>query len=555
MMQLPFSCRPWLLLAVCAALPLAAVQADVPVLQLETSLSPPPAGEKSAKHSLGSLIPKAAVTDPSSSPASPAELPAATMLDSNSPTATPPEASAGLSEVLERVFSTHPQVQRALGEVEASRFAIESARAGYYPYAQVQSAVADKSDQGNTTISLVQPLWDGGLTSAQLEEAKQRREAAFASLTQIRMDLSQEVIVAMFDVLGAESQLALWDQYIAQLQKSRSTIERRAQNGVAPEADVQTVLVRISLAEAGRETARTLRIAARSRLSSLMSQPPPSLKWPDETARLKAEDLPGLLDRVEYHPSMTVDRQAIDIQKAVAEGSKASLWPQLSLQHRQQLSGSRFDPSNDATLFVLQYQTTNGVRGYQQGRVEQARVGSAEQKLAATRAALQAQFRSDTAQLLAFATQVASQGRAATAASNLVDSYQRQFEAGRKTWLELLNAIREAHDSRLQAANTERAYWQTNSRLVLQAMLWDRLGLEEYLDPLQSANEVERTADQSFWDRLRPGNKTVPVTSAVVEPSASNAMASAAPVPPEAKPDLNPPPDVTTSPSIAPETP
>ncbi len=430
----------------------------------------------------------------------PESLPAAT--DSQISDEATPASATGVGEVLDRVFATHPSIQQALGAVEASRYAIEGARAGYYPYAQVQSAVANKSEDGNTTISIVQPLWDGGLTRAQLEEAKQRREAAFANLTQVRLTLSQEVITAVFDILGADAQLELWDQYISNLQKSRGTIERRAESGVAPDADVQTVLVRISLAESGRETARTQRITARSRLSSLMSQPPPPLRWPDDGSRLKAEDLGGLLDRVEYHPLMTVDRQAIDIQKAVAKGSKASIWPQLSLQHRQQLDGTEFDPSNDATLFVLQYQTTNGVRAYQAGRAEQARVVAAEQKLAATRANLQAQFRSDTAQLLAFATQIASQDRAATAATNLVDSYQRQFEAGRKSWLELLNAIREAHESRLQAANTERAYWQTNLRLVLQATLWDRLGLQGYLDPLAAADAEARKSDSQFWDRL-----------------------------------------------------
>jgi hypothetical protein len=231
---------------------------------------------------------------------------------------------------------------------------------------------------------------------------------------------------------------------------------------------------------------------------------------------------------------MTVDRQAIDIQKAVAEGSKAGIWPQLTLQHRQQLSGAQFDPTADATLFVLQYQTTSGLRGYQRGKLEQARVAAAEQKLAATRAALEAQFRADTAQLLAFATQIASQSRAATAATNLVDSYQRQFEAGRKTWLELLNALREAHDSRVQAANSERGYWQTNARLLMQATMWDRLGLAQYLDPLEAADRAAREADSGFWKTLTPKLPWGGESSAASDATAATAALGSAPGQPPA---------------------
>ena len=385
--------------------------------------------------------------------------------------------------MLRTVFGTHPQVQQAISEVDSQRYAIAGARAGYFPFLQVQSAVADKGSNGSTTVSVVQPLWDGGLTSAQLDEARQRYQAAFANLTQVRLTLSQEVLTASFDILGADSQLTLWDQYIVDLNKSLETIQRRSERGVAPEADVQTALVRVSQAESGREAVRAVRIAGRSRLSSLMNQPPPPLRWPEGESKLRPDDLPGLLDQVEAHPAMEVDRLAVRVQEAVARGTRASLWPSISLQHREQLEGTRFDPSSDATLLVAQYQTTNGLKAYQGARSEKAKVAAAESRVRATRASLQAQVRSDSAQLLALATQIAAQSGAANASTALVDSYRRQFEVGRKTWVELLNAQREAHEARIQLANLNRAYWQANLRLLLQAMHWERLGLGEFLDP------------------------------------------------------------------------
>ena len=393
------------------------------------------------------------------------------------------EAPESMEQVLRTVFETHPQVQQAISEVDSQRYAIAGARAGYFPFLQVQSALAGKTRDGSTTVSVVQPLWDGGLTSAQLDEAKQRYQSAFANLTQVRLSLSQDVLSAGFDILGADAQLVLWDQYIIDLKKSLDTIQRRSERGVAPEADVQTAVVRVSQAESGREAVRAARISGRSRLSSLMSQPPPPLRWPEGDSKLRPDDLPGLLDQVEVHPTMEVDRYAVRVQEAIAKGTRASLWPNISLQHREQLEGARFDPSSDATLLVAQYQTTNGLKAYQGARSEKAKVAAAESRLRATRANLQAQVRSDSAQLLALATQINAQTGAANSSTALVDSYRRQFEVGRKTWVELLNAQREAHDARIQLANLQRAYWQVNLRLMLQAMHWERLGLGDFLDP------------------------------------------------------------------------
>ena len=394
----------------------------------------------------------------------------------------PPPADIGA--ILARVFDTHPQVAQAVSELEATGYAISGAKAGYYPFLQVQAAVADTGSNGNTTLSIVQPLWDGGLTRAQVDEARQRQAAALGNLTTVRLNLSNEVLSASFDIVDADAQITLTERYIEDLKGSLGTIERRAENGVAPGADVQTAAVRLAQAESSRETIRARRIGGRSRLSSLMSEPPPArISWPDEKARLQPGDIDRLTANLEAHPAIVEGELAIRVQKAIAKAASASLWPQISLQHRQQIDGTRFDPSNDATLVVAQYQTTNGVRAYQGAQSEKARITASERQLDATRAQLQSEFRSDTALLLTYATQIVSQERAAAATTNLVDSYRRQFDVGRKTWVEVLNVQREAHESRIQLANLRRGYWQTNLKLILQSLQWERLGLSGYLTP------------------------------------------------------------------------
>ena len=49
---------------------------------------------------------------------------------------------------------------------------------------------------------------------------------------------------------------------------------------------------------------------------------------------------------------------------------------------------------------------------------------------------------------------------------------------GRKAWIEVLNAHREAHEALLQISAIKKNYWSANSRLALQGMIWTRLSAD-----------------------------------------------------------------------------
>lgn len=386
-----------------------------------------------------------------------------------------------LGALLRRVWTTHPQVLGAESGVEASRYDIAAARTGWYPYLQLSTAVADSSSDGSSTLQLVQPLWDGGQTRAELDQAEAQHLGATLQITLARLALSDELLGAYFDTLEAAEQVKLWNNYVTRLESLTDTIRRRSDRGVAPEADVQTAITRLRQAEAGRESSNALRFTGRSRLSSLVTARPPELRWPNSDSILEPDNLESLTANLSRHPVVQSSNAGIRVQEALADQSAASLWPTVSLQHRRQVDGVEFDPTNDATLLVFQYQTSSGLRGYRGAQAERARASSARQQGEVARAQLTAQLRSDTAQLLALASQMRSQEGATDAAVQLVESYYRQFEVGRKSWLELLNALRESHDQQLQTLALRRAFWQINSRLVLQGMQWERLDVAGFL--------------------------------------------------------------------------
>lgn len=409
----------------------------------------------------------------------PVQVPADAATVVGSDTATAPAEGAGLTtlaQVIERVWRDNPQVRQAQLGVEAAGFDIRAARTGYLPYAQLQSSIGEQGGENSfSTLYFVQPLWSGGSTVAEVDGAKAKQRAAIAELERTRQDVGLRALDAFLAVALTQQQVVQWANYVAALKKLLDRVQRRADEGVAPQSDVQTALSRLRQAQAGAEANRGQLIAARAQLASLMLVTPGALEWPDDPYMLSDEQIAKATEQVPSNPLRVAADAQVDIQKASARASKAALWPSLSLQYRRQIEGLEFDPSNNGVILALQFQTSNGLRGFIGAQAGEQRVEAAKASADAVNQQVIATIKVDQAQLNAASLQLLVQQQATDAANSLVDSYLRQFDVGRRSWLDVLNVQREAHEYMLQSIALKRSYWYYNGKLALDAMYWNRL--------------------------------------------------------------------------------
>jgi len=450
----------------------AAPSAPIP-LKLDPGLSVLPALSGSSADAANVAHP-----DQEAVPDSAAEVSGFASDDDAGASAALPAGLDTLPAIMAKVWRDNPQVSQAEQALRATGYDITAAKAGYLPYLQVQTALAKHSEESVSTLYVVLPLWNGGATGAQVDIAKARQKEALAALAQKRLDLGHQTLEAYFNIVQAQDQMIQWNNYVGALKRSLETIDRRASQGAAPRADVDTALSRLRQAQAGLEANRGLLLTNRAQLASLLNAEPGSLAWPDEESILSDQQLAVGSERIKLHPQHLAAEAQVEEQKGQARNARASLWPELSLQHRRQLDGTEFDPSNDATLFVLSFQTNNGVQGLFGYRAEQERIAAVQAQLRAADQTVASTLAIDKAQLSAIGAQLEVQFEAAKSSAALVDSFIRQFEAGRKSWLEVLNAQREANDAMIQSINVRRNYWFANEKLALDAMYWDRFGAE-----------------------------------------------------------------------------
>ena len=174
------------------------------------------------------------------------------------------------------------------------------------------------------------------------------------------------------------------------------------------------------------------------------------------------------------HPDLTFAAQTITREQADTRMKRAGLSPELSLRYVKPF-GSDSGNNTSETQIVLQYQSDNGIKAYQAWRSGEQRVDGARAALDTVRLEVTSAINLAKAEISASTAQLGYQSEAVLASDAVIDSFLRQFEAGRKSWLEVLNAQREALDTRMAQVQQRRGLWQANTRLALHGLYWDNL--------------------------------------------------------------------------------
>src|SRR5262249_33863281 len=172
-----------------------------------------------------------------------------------------------LDQAIAHAMAQNPQVTAAQQAVAAAQQAITIARTGLEP----SILLAGSGGYGNTSINRVNtsgfvpplvtltptgalvvtanyPLYDSGLTPANVAAAEASLVQAQATLRQTQQDLSLQAATAFFNVLQAEQLTTVREAQLAQAQQALAQAEAQFRAGTAARSDV--IQAQSSLAQA-----------------------------------------------------------------------------------------------------------------------------------------------------------------------------------------------------------------------------------------------------------------------------------------------------------------
>jgi len=361
----------------------------------------------------------------------------------------------GLAAALRATMVHNPAVKGKRAEVQARQYGIDSAEAERYPSLSGQANNLNE-DREQLTVRVQQPLWTFGKISTDIEQAQAQYGAERWGLLQVRRQLLEEVAATYAKVLGVRKREAVAESNIAEHQRLYQRILRRQQGQLASEADVRFAYSRLIQARSQRERIRgELDVALTDLLALTQVQVPARLPIdPPLTA------LPGLAQvedmAMENSADVGLKRATLSVVRLEIKKERAAPMPTLSIRVEHEVLDTP-DYLDDTRAGLVLEGNLSGLGLVSRGRIKgaSARLNAAQQDLSST--LIEVRRRVDTLMLdrKVQAQLKRSQVEAVEAVEGTMASFMRQYESGRKTWVDVLNTQRELTELRYQLARIE----------------------------------------------------------------------------------------------------
>lgn len=386
----------------------------------------------------------------------------------------PPTIPAALHKIALIATSQHPQIKSALGQVRATGYDVRGAKWLRFPSVSVEALATSRgsvnADQNGTVLNLAveQPIWSGGRILAAIGRAKAQLQAQERALDEVARDLTLRAIQAYFDVAQAALRTEVLERTLAQNREFLDTISRRVEQQVSPQSDLSLAGARAAQTEQQLALALAQRRSGLNTLYELTGDPSFDLGYVERyDPALHHPDLTGAVDlALACDPKSARLSALVIVADADERAAKAALLPQLLAQgSSNEILGERFG-------VVLRAQTGNGLSQAAAAQGARERSLAAEEGVAAAQRELREALQLDFVNNAAARERLLSAGTAAESASDVAGSYRRQFIAGKRTWLDVMNALQESTNTQLAVIDLEVTAQLTSTRIALRTCAW-----------------------------------------------------------------------------------
>lgn len=374
-----------------------------------------------------------------------------------------------LAEALSRVSQRNPSVLAAWYAVRASRADLRSAKWRRFPTlsAQLNSWNAG-ANRTTPSLQLGMPIFTFGRIGAGIEKAEAEQALAVSAWRQRVLEMAATFSQAYYQYLLSSERAQILEAGVEEHRKLVASMERRVQQEVSPLADLELARSRTAQIQQDYNVAASQRATLLATIRELVQDPQFDPGGdPGFLAEVYAENWDEAEGQaLEYDPA----RERLRAQAMAAgieiSASKAALFPQVDAVYSyDEFYGSRVG-------LALRLQSAAGLSQLAQINGAQARYSQALSQVGDLERQLRQDIAAQVIQNRAALERASISNEAAQAAGRVSGSYVRQFIAGRRSWLDVMNALRENVGAQLSEAEARFTVKLTNSQLYLRTGKW-----------------------------------------------------------------------------------
>ncbi|HZV81523.1 MAG TPA: TolC family protein [Geobacteraceae bacterium] len=382
----------------------------------------------------------------------------------------------GIIVALRSAAVLHPTIRSRVEEFRALGFDLSSEEARRYPSLSLQ-AQSMTDDQTQVFARLQQPIWVGGRIDGAIDQAGAKLQVGKTSLLAVQRQVMEDTAATYAALQGIRQRLKAADLNVQEHEKLLTLISRRQVGSIASEADVRLARSRLTLAVSQREQLR-------GQLTRTITDLQALTQMPLDAAEPVPEALMALPERSSIVPGVTDASAAVrqrqlevDVARTEAELRKADMMPSLYARFDQDIYSSNKVgtlPVETRAGIVLEGSLEGvGFSGWNRVRSADSRVDAARRDVESARNEARRRAQALLAEVESLQVIMQSNEDLVSATEGTLASFMRQYDAGRKSWVDVLNAQREFSDARLSLEQTRSSLQENRLRLAVELGMLD----------------------------------------------------------------------------------
>lgn len=388
------------------------------------------------------------------------------------------EVEFALPNLISKAIAYHPSIKSNIFLEDSAKNEIISAKWQYFPTPKFSVSQVDSSDPNYkygdsrvSVISLTQPLWAGGYIDAGLEKSSARLSLARAATKVAQQDLALKVIGAYSQWYSSYLKKETYKKSKKEHDVLRARLKRRIKQGLSSSSDLNLADSRSTQADAGLNSAIIQYENSLLNLEELLGIPLDSKDLIRDFSIVEFENNQLKLSKkaLLINPRIKQIKAEHLILEAELKQSRAKFYPGINLKlERQWGSFTREDAETKNRIFIeLNSSFGAGLSNFSQIEEIKSRYQSLQARITDEKNKVAQQIELNWTSYISLKKQKALLESSLANTEKVRKSYYRQFLAGKKTWQEVMNSIREVSQLESQLADVHREMIIANWRIFV----------------------------------------------------------------------------------------
>ncbi|MDY0195893.1 MAG: TolC family protein [Sulfurovaceae bacterium] len=396
-----------------------------------------------------------------------------------------------VNDLVTMTIKSHPSIKMQEQVIRGANAQVQGAMWNYFPTPSISvNQGVNKDKLWGGTAAIEQPLWTGGKISSTYDMAVANKHNSEYGLEDNGYILVETLLNTLKTYLKAKGDLEALAEGQMQLGILEGMVSRRVAAGVSSKSDMELLKARLYQMQTDINYAKTRRDSSLAQIELLTNHKFNGGLEIDQRVPFSFDSLDKIIkSMINTHPSLKKFDAELELAEAEKSKAKSVFWPNISIKAERGVGSSSlyYDDPMDETLVYLSVQASPGagLSAFSGVETAEAKIMQVRQEKLSKQQDLINKVMYAYNDYTSSANRVESQSGSIGSSQKVFASYTRLFLAGKRQWLDLVNASRELTQNQM-------AFEDTRSTLIVSAYQLALLGGKDGLLDMLGNNKLAK---------------------------------------------------------------